>query len=49
MKGQCHGCGEKGDVEPFSHLCVDCLIALARRLRQKDTFDPKAAASRNDE
>lgn len=55
MTGACHGCGNKAILEPFSSLCLDCLIQASKAfksLREKERvpFDPKtAAAGRDDE
>lgn len=31
MKAKCHDCGLERDLEPFNGLCIDCLIAMAKR------------------
>ena len=54
MTGACHGCGNKAILEPFSSLCLECLIASAKafkRLREHERvpFDPKAAAAGKDD
>jgi hypothetical protein len=47
MKMRCHGCGKECDCEPFSGLCVECLIAMAKRDKPQPEkpFDYKAAQS----
>jgi len=52
MNAKCANCGTKTDVEAFSGLCVDCLIADARKAKlirmaklNRQPFDPKAAAA----
>jgi NMD protein affecting ribosome stability and mRNA decay len=42
----CPHCGHERDCEPFSGLCVDCLIADAKRGKPEPrVFDHKAAQS----
>ena len=52
MTGRCHGCGEDRLLEPYSKLCLACLIAAAKHLKQIEEpkpFDPKVAAAGRDD
>lgn len=35
MKARCHDCGVERDLEPFSMLCLDCLVAMAKRTKRE--------------
>lgn len=46
MKGQCDNCGEDKVLEPFSKLCVECLIVRSGSkppVRETPAFDPRMA------
>ena len=52
MKAKCANCGNHTDCDGFTGLCVDCLIADARKEKvirmaklNRQPFDPKAAAA----
>lgn len=53
MTNLCHNCGEEKPLDPYSYLCMDCLIAASRARRNLPAlpapgalpFDAKAAAA----
>lgn len=57
MTNLCHNCGDEKPLDPYSHLCVDCLIEAARARRNQPPppmpnalpFDAKSAAAGGDD
>lgn len=46
MKANCHNCGTVAVLEPYSGLCVDCLIARSKASQPAPDplpFDPRQA------
>lgn len=57
LSRKCHNCGAEKPLDPYSHLCVDCLILAARERRNQPApptpsalpFDAKSAAAGGDD